>query len=53
VVFDSSDLSLSRKLVHIKQFKKRPLVVNQEWLIECMESGKILDGNDEKYKINV
>lgn len=53
VVFDASDLSLSKKLVHIKTFKKRPLVVNQEWLIDCMESGKILDGADEKYRINV
>jgi hypothetical protein len=53
VVFDQTDLSLSKKLVHIKTFKKRPMVVNQEWLIDCMEAGRILDGGDEKYKINV
>lgn len=49
VVFDSSDITMSKKLIHIKNFKHKPHVVNLEWLMDCMEKGEILDEKLEQY----
>lgn len=53
VILDTGDLSRSKKLEQIKRFTKKPLVVDISWLLDCLEHGKVLDGADEKYRVNV
>ena len=45
VVFDDKDLHKSKKLQYVKDFRTKPDIVSLEWLIECMETGKVPDSN--------
>ena len=51
VVFDLRDMTLSKKLQQIQKFKKKPHIVNLDWLMDCMETGEIKDAEMEQYKI--
>jgi len=50
VVFDDKDLHKSKKLQYVKDFKKKPEIVCLDWLIECMETGKVPDS--KKYEVS-
>jgi len=43
----------SKKLDQIKNFNKKPLLVNIEWLLDSMTEGTIVDGNLDKYRFDI
>ena len=48
---EPENLKRSKKLQkHIKLFKSKPLVVNLDWLLDCMEQGKVLE--ETQYLVN-
>mmetsp|Transcript_5604 Transcript_5604/g.9649 ORF Transcript_5604/g.9649 Transcript_5604/m.9649 type:complete len:115 (+) Transcript_5604:853-1197(+) len=50
IVF-GEDYERSKKLQHIKSFKRKPMVVSMDWLFDCMETAALVDGCDPKYAV--
>lgn len=53
VILNTENLERSKKLDQIKRFKQKPKCVNIDWLLDCLEYGRILDETDEKYAIKI
>ena len=48
---DESNISKSKKLEQIKQFRNKPHLVTIDWLLDSMTHGIIQDANEYKFDL--